>query len=462
MSHQTRPHSSPRTPALLLLTSLLFPAGTQAADPGDTSLMVAAAEQACTEVGGNTCVLESATCGTDSSRPDACELTLRVGSSTQDVIVVHRIPAKTQLVSNASAQQITGTTAPLLFMIHGDAWGFEPAFDHIEGSGVSSAHMLAERGVDVWGIDLRWVNADVSPEDATEMADWDTEQHLDDLEVAMRLAQLVHADTQDTQKIHLLGWSRGAQLAYAYANRDAQRPIDEQMVQSMVPVDYPYVLDPADDSAVAFALTQYRNLRRQLQAGQTYTNQGLLLAEIGTLAIEAPAADSLLALALGLELTNLEAARYYAGKTAEFYPATPTYHYAAASWAGETPSSLVYVTDPALTQFLTEASPTQSLAEMRDGHAIQLSGGGSPPEEAVPHISNLADITMPVLYVSLAGGFGDQGLYTLELLGSEEIEVLEIGDFSAPADSFGHVDAWLSEDGAELLWNPIAEWVMAH
>ncbi|MFP2912804.1 hypothetical protein ACLESD_48915, partial [Pyxidicoccus sp. 3LFB2] len=95
---------------------------------------------------------------------------VRVGSGEHDFVTLHRVVRE-------DAAWRPARTGRSVFMVHGDGWGFEAAFL----SSVGSAHVpedhsiaayLAKEGVDVWGIDLRWVGVPTDTQDFSFMADW--------------------------------------------------------------------------------------------------------------------------------------------------------------------------------------------------------------------------------------------------------------------------------------------------
>jgi len=82
----------------------------------------------------------------------------------------------------------------------------------------------------------------------------------------------------------------------------------------------------------------------------------------------------------------------------------------------------------------------------------------------VPFDDHLADITVPVLYVGAGGGFGAFGVYTTTLLGSTDVSI-HLTTLVPPADrieDFGHVDLFLADDAAALVWQPILDWLQSH
>ena len=82
----------------------------------------------------------------------------------------------------------------------------------------------------------------------------------------------------------------------------------------------------------------------------------------------------------------------------------------------------------------------------------------------LPYDDYLGDITAPVFYVGAGGGLGEQGLYTLSLLGSTDVTSMIVQLFppEAAAIDFGHVDLWTANDSPTLVWTPILDWINDH
>jgi hypothetical protein len=85
-------------------------------------------------------------------------------------------------------------------------------------------------------------------------------------------------------------------------------------------------------------------------------------------------------------------------------------------------------------------------------------------ETDLPYDDHLGDITVPVLYVGAAGGYAEDGLHTLGLLGSTDVTstIVQLYPPEAVAVDIGHVDIWTSNDSPTLFWTPILDWVDAH
>ena len=95
---------------------------------------------------------------------------------------------------------------------------------------------------------------------------------------------------------------------------------------------------------------------------------------------------------------------------------------------------------------------------MRDYFGIPCDKNPSPFDD------HLAEIHIPSLYIGAAGGFGPSGTYTNTLLGSSEkatifIQILPSGEAS---NDFGHIESFIAEDAAYLVWQHVLDWVLHH
>jgi hypothetical protein len=80
-----------------------------------------------------------------------------------------------------------------------------------------------------------------------------------------------------------------------------------------------------------------------------------------------------------------------------------------------------------------------------------------------PYDDNLGIIQVPVLYVGAAGGFGQLGEYTSELLGSKDIIkiMIQLHPADDVANDFGHMDPLTADEAPRLVWEPIHAWIVA-
>jgi hypothetical protein len=380
-----------------------------------------------------------------------------VGSGAHDFITLHRVVRET-------GQWSPVRTPKSVFLVHGDALGFRGAFlSSAASQAVSPSHslavFLARQGVDVWGIDQRWVNVPSGTTDFSFMKDWNLGLHARDVGLGLALARGVRAYTGNgTGRMVLLGWSRGATVSYAYLNGETQLSPDKRQVSGFIPVDMAYTFAP-DEVQARQAACQTHAAVAQLQASGQYEGGqlGLTLQGIASLAVTQPEAPS----ALLPGSTNREMALLFGTATYAFQnPAIlPGYHWTGGQFSEVgLPTAMTWTSERFFFDTLAQASPYQSIGEQVDTLAMWC---GAPD---VPYDDHLGQVTVPVLYVGAAGGVGSHGLHSLSLLGSTEVSSLRVQRFpdAYRAVDYGHVDLFLADDAEAAVWTPILDWVQHH
>jgi hypothetical protein len=140
-------------------------------------------------------------------------------------------------------------------------------------------------------------------------------------------------------------------------------------------------------------------------------------------------------------------------------PGMEWYHFVAGVFdADGVPADLVY-TDPAL--FSVELSkvygfePTRYL---RDTSAVSCD------EIDVPWDDQLARVRNPLLYIGAAGGFGPNGEYQTQLVGSRDVttEIVRERPEDEAAYDVGHADIFQAPASRGLFWRPILAWLESH
>lgn len=396
---------------------------------------------------------------------------VRVGAGEYDVVTLHRVVREDRPWRPARANRS-------VFMVHGDGWGFEAAFLSSVGSAhvpvdQSLAAFLAKEGVDVWGIDLRWVGVPTDTQNFDFMADWTLGTHAQDVGTGLGVARAVRLATRSGPgSTHLLGWSRGAAVAYAYMNLEAQLPRGRRQVDGFIPVDMVVRYAPEDAEQQTWACERYAVLSAARAAGRVEGGllgaaPGLTLQALGLLAETAPDAPSPL-LPDGVfgpgtgRPTNRKAAIVSAAATgallAPLKGLSPGYHLlAGVPDAQGLPDSFVFTREEYWFEYLQRSASYQSLNEVveSDAWACGLD---------VPYDDHLDRVKVPVLYVGAAGGVGRHGEHSLTLLGSEDVTVLLARTLpeEARALDFGHADLFLADDARERVWQPVLQWVRSH
>jgi hypothetical protein len=397
---------------------------------------------------------------------------VRVGEGPHDFITLHRVVRE-----DAPWRPVRANRA--VFMVHGDGWGFDAAFLSSVGSayvpaGRSLAAFLAREGVDVWGIDLRWVGVPLDTQDFSFMKDWTLGTHAQDVGTGLRLARKARkAGGGARGSMHLLGWSRGAAVGYAYMNQEARLPPGQRRVDGFIPVDMVVRYAPEHAQQQAWACERHAVLSAARAAGRVEGGllgpaPGVMLQAIGQLATLAPNAptpllpDDVFGPGTGRP-TNRMVAIVSAAATgallAPLQPITPGYHLMGGKLdATLLPAALAFISQEGyLYEYARRSAPYQSFNEVVETEAWACGLD-------VPYDDHLAQVTVPVLYVGAAGGVGHYGEHGLTLLGSQDTTTLIVRTLpeAARALDYGHADLFLADDATERVWKPLLQWVRTH
>jgi pimeloyl-ACP methyl ester carboxylesterase len=378
---------------------------------------------------------------------------VRVGTGPYDEIGVHRVVKEI-------APNVPARAAKAVFLAPGDIWNFRAAF--LTGAKPLPV-FLAENGVDVWGIDYRWTSVPVTETDLSFMADWGIEQDARDLGFALGVARFTRAMTgSGFGKIHLLGWSRGGQISYAYLNGETQVPAGLRQVAGFIPVDIYLKTDV--QQLKDFACQRQQNNEALLASGKTAADVGGLVSILGTLAATDPNGSSILnGPPFNLPgYTNREAGLLVGEATFALQGGlvtAPFYHFTGGTFGADgKPTGLLYSNEADLFSFEQGASPFQPNRELAEADAATCE------QTDVAFDDHLAEITVPVLYIGAGGGFGEFGIYTTTLLGSTDVttHVVSLVPAEARIVDFGHADLFLANNAQALVWQPLLDWVKAH
>jgi pimeloyl-ACP methyl ester carboxylesterase len=378
---------------------------------------------------------------------------ISTGNDAHHRVGVHRVVKEEHGCPRPSDQAI--------FLVHGDGWNFNAAF--LRGTSLPNSLpvFLAHRGVDVWGIDLGWTLVPSNTTDFTFMRHWGLQRDIDDLEQALSFARSVRTQTGSPHnRLVLLGWSRGGWIGFALLNQESQQRIEERNVRAYIPVDNSFkIQDPAfRASACDFADGTGADLRAGIYA---YSSDPV--PQLGQLAITDPNGVSPI---FGPPYTNLDASLTVGAAAYQLngpnFLAGEFYHYVGGTFPGGNiwgiPDGLVYTSIPEWNNLLVLDSPFEAVRMEHDTYTISCGAVSTPFD------NHLSDITVPVLYVGAGGGFGSNGLYTLTLLGSQDVSSL-IVSFYPPeqaAFDFGHVDLFYAQNADDLVWSPIYQWLSTH
>ncbi|WP_426751235.1 hypothetical protein [Myxococcus sp. Y35] len=397
---------------------------------------------------------------------------LRVGAGEHDVVTLHRVVKEDWPWWPSRASRA-------VFMVHGDGWGFEAAFLSSAGSAhvppeQSLAAYLAKEGVDVWGIDLRWAGVHQDTQDFRFMKRWTLETHASDVGVGLGVARLMRLAGGNFQgTMHLMGWSRGAVVSYAYLNQEARLPRTLRQVDGFIPVDMAVRFAPEHAQQQQWACERYAALSEarqegQLEGGLLGPAPGVMLQTMGQLAALQPnepsplVQDDIFGPGTGRP-TNRKLAIVAAGATsvlsAPLQPIVPAYHlFGSMPDALGLPEQLTFTQDGYMFEFGQRAAPYQSLNEVVETEAWACGAID------VPYDDRLHEVKVPVLYVGAAGGVGRYGVHSVSLLGSHDVTVHIVSTLPEAAHplDYGHADLFLADDARVRVWKPMLQWIRTH
>lgn len=380
------------------------------------------------------------------------EFLVRVGPGDFDLIKLHRVVKERRPLWPIKSRHA-------FFLQHGDAVGFVKFLYGHAAPSVPDDHAvaiyLAQQGVDVWGIDQNWVLVPAETQDFGFMQYWGMDNQIGNLHAALSLARLTRLATGNGfRKMHLLGYSSGGMTGYAYINAEAAIPYGHRHVKGFVSADIMYKFAPEDDATRQFICEDVALTRDMLDAGQY--EWPINFVQIGELAAYDPDSDS----PLFPGFTNRQVALIIGGATWITWPFNDWWHYFGAHVDADSgmPTDFRFVDFAGATDFMRLGCAWEALRFIYDYEAIMCD------EEDLPWDDNLALVDMPILYLEPAGGIGSTGRYTLGLFGSTDVEILTISLLPPDqiAEDFGHIDIWTAPQAADLVWQPLLNWIVSH
>lgn len=371
--------------------------------------------------------------------------TVPVGPGPNAGLRLHRIVREV-------APFVPRRTGHAAMLMHGDFATFVTNFAPTLGTPASPASglapYLASRDIDVWGLDRRWTLP--APDgDVSDFAGMTAAQDLDDLRAALGVARAVRGSDE---KLALVGFSHGAELAYLYASVEALRPASRRHVGAIVPLDWygAYGPEAADLRAAACenALAEYD----AVDAGFIDATNDFQIT-VGQLAASAPDDPS----PFNPARTNRQVMLRFAGQTYVFAPLSPMYHFMAPVIGSDgKPSGLVASPEAAATAWFSGAPAHSSMIEAADLDA-QLCGDGTTPIDAP-----LSRIRVPVLYIGAGGAVGTLGEYATTQVSSHDVTSLIVSISDDPFTDYGHADLLYAGDARTRVWEPLARWLAHH
>jgi hypothetical protein len=371
---------------------------------------------------------------------------IKLGTGDHDVIALSRIVRETR--------GVPVHTLGSFFFIHGSSETFNQVMvmpRQQSGLGV----FLANRNIDVWGIDLRNVQIAADVTDLSFGRDWGYDVQIKDVLVGTRTARWVRAMTgQGSGAMILGGHSSGAALTYAVVNAEAVFESANRDVAGIIPMEMFYVLPPWATDQSDFSCAVEAMYRDYVDSYGIFFFDNFASIEMAKLAQTDPNGLS----PYQTPLTNLQYAMESAGALF-FWPLYPMHPWAIVrDTSGTAVAGRYSPTSEILENFAT--SPTYAISNAMSADEFGLSC----PTTSSPYAQNLGAVQVPVLYIGAAGGMGELGEYTMNALGSKDVTKIMIR--LRPADDatndFGHMDAFTADKAPQLVWHPMHAWILAH
>lgn len=384
---------------------------------------------------------------------------LKVGPGAHDRIRLHRVVREKALCQPRVAHKA-------MFLLHGATVDFRSSF---LGSTLSShvpmeqslAIFLAQRGIDVWGLDMRSTLIPADTTDFAFMQDWNYATDIHDIAVSLALARWVRNLTgSGAGKMYLLGWSNGAMLSYAYANDETRFPRGRRHVKGLIPVDITFKFSPDDEALRQDACTRAGVIQALALDAGIFPTDERATRTVGFLAETAPNDPSPFA----PQFTNRTVVLLGGAVTWQvqfppgYPPFVPFYHTLAGQFDPVSGLSIdfTYTRPSYVFDLLQELPSWWVFREAFELSALQCN------ELDLPYDDYLAEVQVPVLYVGARGGFGEYGAYATTLLGSKDVSTHIVSLLPEQPLDFGHTDLFWAENAQTVAWEPIYNWVRTH
>jgi pimeloyl-ACP methyl ester carboxylesterase len=309
---------------------------------------------------------------------------------------------------------------------------------------------LAKNNVDVWAMDYRWALVPAGTTNFNFMKHWGLQRDVDDAKIALSFARLIRRATgQGFGKMHLLGFSYGTWVAYPVVNQETQLPHSLRNVKGLIPVDAGVTFAAGEPTRDVFCSLLPQDQGRY--AAGTYNDDSSVLKQIGDLARSAP--DDPSPFADGF--TNYQFA-LLVGASVNW---PPSWHFVAGVFNDSGITTGLQYTDPWLWIDVIRAVPFYFpvLADI-DQEKVTCY------DVVAPFDDHLAEVTLPILYVGAAGGWGERAYYAVTLTGSTDItkSIVQLHPDSEPELDFGHADLFTATNAETLVWRPILNWLVTH
>ena len=443
--------------ALLVLPVLAWAQGPQRATPNETArarnAVAVATSRGCWLELGHACIvsdLERLPVVDDVVR---YRFKVRIGPGPFDVIRMHRVVRERRPF-------VPARTSEALFTLHGSGFGFEYSFLANVATGLrppaqAMPVFLAQRGVDVWGMDLGWVLVPPDTKDLSFFADWGLDKEVAQTRAGLGIARAIRALTSgDAGRMDFLGWSYGGLIGYVLVSSESQLPAWRRHVKRFIPVDMVMKFEPGTVPDWVCPTADWYKARHE---SGDYADDYSYYATIGALAISDPTATS----PDFAPLTNEQAILYLG--TAPGGP-TPAFHLVAGVFdEGGTPIGLEYTQKDLFVYAYAGGVSLDGMVWWASVLTAVDQYGIWCDATDVPFDNHLGDVRIPTFFLGTTS-MGPAGVYSTTLLGSRDVttRIVSLKPAGQEANDYGHWDLWLADNAAKLVWQPILDWLKKH
>lgn len=376
---------------------------------------------------------------------------LRFGYGEFDIVRVHRVVKEQRPYKPVH-------TKGNVFMVHGSIQDFDDIFLSAGAESIDSKtsipFYLAEKYIDVWGIDLGWNLVPVETADFEFMKDWGIDRDRDHTLAALIFARLVRGLTgQGFGKMNLLGFSYGVYIAYGAAGKETQLHPILQCIKGIIPVDHALKYAPEETELISRACEVAAGVKDQLNSGIYQATDGQTFITLGGFALDAPDEISPVPDFAALGFTNSQVLNFLSTTTYAVSPTVaPFWHF----FGGDV-NGMLYTDPLRFYRLAVVLAPYQPLL-----HDYETSACFCDDEE-VSIDDNLGGIKVPIFYLGAAGGIGSLGIYTTTLTSSSDISsyIISIPGTETAMD-YGHADLFMGKEASTLVWNELYQWLVNH
>lgn len=371
---------------------------------------------------------------------------IETGPGPYDRIGIHRVVRETRPYRPVWSPKA-------LFLLHGDLKNFEGMWIPGQYSpnlpdDFGLAVYLARQGIDVWGMDQSWNFIPQEETDFSFFQGWGLQKEADHLSIGLAVARNARAFSgHKLEKILLLGYSSGAMTGFSLLNQESQLPLGHRQVKGFISADL--AMKTNDPSFQEFMCARAASYEALYDAHQY--QDPLPLRLFAYLARTAPDDQS----PFGPPgMTNLQFVLLLGG--GQVFGAT-TIHYHAPIIENGLPAGFQHITIDQWLDFLENTASYQPVLSSLEW--AQLLCG----QVDLPYDDYLSQVIVPVFDIGAAGGFAPYTAYTMSLLGSTDITQTYISvGAPEPALDYGHIDIFTAHNAPDLVWDPIARWVIQH